>query len=76
MSQLDLDETLRIYVRPEGSHLVALCAELRAIVSGSTVEEIIEKTRVSIPYDFRFDPHFARVAVQMGGPSANTPSPQ
>lgn len=72
MSQHDLDETFRVYVRREGSHFVGLCAELRAIVTGSTVDEIIEHTRALIAYDSGLDPHSARVAVHMSASSAIT----
>jgi hypothetical protein len=36
----------RIYVRPEGNHLVGLCAELKEIVTGSTIEEIVGKVKL------------------------------
>ncbi len=35
----------RIYVRPEGNHFVGLCAEIREIVAGSTVDEIVSKVK-------------------------------
>ena len=35
----------RVYIRPEGGHFVGLCAELRAIVTGTTIEDIVSKIR-------------------------------
>ena len=34
----------RIYIRREGGHFVGLCGELRAIVNGATVEQVVTKT--------------------------------
>jgi hypothetical protein len=34
----------RIYIRREGAHFVGLCGELRAIVDGATVEQVVSKT--------------------------------
>jgi hypothetical protein len=33
----------RIYVRPEGNHFVGLCAELREIITGNSVDEIVAR---------------------------------
>ena len=44
----DLNEPFRIYIRREGGHFVGMCAELRAIIDGSTVEEIVSKTKTLI----------------------------
>jgi len=35
----------RIYVRPEGNHFVGLCAELRAVITGNTVDEIVTRAK-------------------------------
>jgi hypothetical protein len=35
-----------VFVRQEGKHFVGLCAELREIVSGNTVDDIVEKTKL------------------------------
>jgi hypothetical protein len=70
-SRLDVDETFRVYVRPEGGHFVGLCAELRSIITGSTVEEIVERTKALIACASSLDPCSARVAVHMAGPSAS-----
>ena len=44
------DDTLtracHVYVRPEGSHFVGLCTELREIILGNTIDDIVEKTKL------------------------------
>jgi hypothetical protein len=35
-----------VFVRPEGGHFVGLCAELREIISGNTIDDIVEKTKL------------------------------
>jgi hypothetical protein len=35
-----------VFVRPEGNHFIGLCAELREIVSGSTIDDIVEKMKL------------------------------
>ncbi len=41
----NVNESFRIYIRREGGQFVGMCAELRAIIDGSTVEEIVSKTK-------------------------------
>lgn len=36
----------RIYVRPEGNHFVGLCAELREVITASTVDEIVARAKL------------------------------
>jgi len=36
---------IKIFVRPEGHHFVALCERLHLIVEGQTEEEAIEKAK-------------------------------
>lgn len=38
----------RIFIRSEGDHFVGLCAELRAIINGASVDEIVNKTKLLI----------------------------
>jgi hypothetical protein len=38
-------ESFHIYVRREGTHFVALCAELGAIIEGASVNEIVNKSK-------------------------------
>lgn len=33
----------RVYVRAEGDHFVGLCAELKAVLTGATVDDIVAK---------------------------------
>lgn len=33
----------RVYVRAEGDHFVGLCAELKAVLTGATVDDIVGK---------------------------------
>jgi hypothetical protein len=35
-----------VFVRPEGKHFVGLCAELREIISGNTIDDIVEKAKL------------------------------
>lgn len=35
----------RIYVRPEGNHVVGLCAELREIITARTVDELVARAK-------------------------------
>jgi hypothetical protein len=45
-STVDLPKAdCRIYVRPEGNHFVGLCAELREIITGNTVDEIVARAK-------------------------------
>jgi hypothetical protein len=36
----------RVYIRPEGSHFVGLCAELKAVITGATIEDVVNKIKV------------------------------
>lgn len=47
-STVDLRETLHLYVRREGGHLIGLCAEAHTIIPGATIEEIVEKTKAVV----------------------------
>jgi hypothetical protein len=35
-----------VFVRQEGKHFIGLCAELREIISGNTVDDIVEKAKL------------------------------
>ncbi len=48
VSTVDLGETLHLYVRREGGHLIGLCAETHTIIPGATIEEIVEKTKAVV----------------------------
>jgi hypothetical protein len=35
-----------VFVRPEGKHFIGLCAELHEIISGNSVDDIVEKAKL------------------------------
>jgi hypothetical protein len=45
---LDSSNTFKLYVHRERGRLIGLCAELRAIVEGSTIEEVLASAKVLI----------------------------
>ena len=36
----------RVYIRPEGSHFVGLCAELKAVITGATIDDVVNKIKL------------------------------
>lgn len=45
---LQSSNTFGLYVHRESGRLIGLCAELRSIVEGATLEEILDKAKVLI----------------------------
>jgi hypothetical protein len=47
-SEAGSNNTFRLYVHRESGRLIGLCAELRAIIEGATVEEILATAKTLI----------------------------
>jgi hypothetical protein len=65
ISESNLERTFRIYVRREGGHFIGLCAEVRSIIAGSNVEEIVERTKALIARSRQGRAKSARIAVHV-----------